>query len=306
MLTMLSNGDYVNLASSRVHRYSQNDLLYLDCDDRMRSAPNAFDPAGSLTEKAEECLTRAGLISTLFTLQDIGDVCDASQTNNDLQFIREVLLKRYGSTLCLDVGCGTGRLLLPLLSQGYKLDGVDSRSAIIRSLAQDLPQSSETRLFVSDAATFCSPNTYTTAFAALNSLRYLVTPARVVAHLRAMAMSMVAGGKYLIQITVCSNPDPATRPLVWTKPGKTEVTYSWSTASVNFVDGVMDEKVTYSINKTTRVEYQPQFLSSYQWISYVLKTSGCWRIEACWKHDYKSASFNNTTNGTLWLLLSRI
>jgi ubiquinone/menaquinone biosynthesis C-methylase UbiE len=47
------------------------------------------------------------------------------------------LAKRTGGPV-LEVGCGTGRVLLPIARQGQKIDGVDSSPAMLRVLTEHL------------------------------------------------------------------------------------------------------------------------------------------------------------------------
>ena len=53
---------------------------------------------------------------------------------DDLQFWDE-LLKSNGGT-ALEVGCGTGRILMPLVQQGHVVDGMDNSKRMVALLKE--------------------------------------------------------------------------------------------------------------------------------------------------------------------------
>lgn len=57
---------------------------------------------------------------------------------DDLPLWRELLTATTG--WCLEVGCGTGRVLLPLLKEGFRVEGIDSSSHMVDLLQMKAKQ----------------------------------------------------------------------------------------------------------------------------------------------------------------------
>lgn len=103
----------------------------------------------------------------------------------------------------VEFGCGSGRLLRPLLEHGYEVDGVDSSSAALQHLSAMLEKNQgayHPRLILGDLAEVALLPSYPAAFAALNTLRCLPSKDAIAAHLRRAAMSIAPEGRYLIHL----------------------------------------------------------------------------------------------------------
>lgn len=120
------------------------------------------------------------------------------------------------ATRLVEFGCGSGRVLLPLLERGYQVDGIDSSSAALGYLCERVKEQSpdyRPHLILGDIAEVALLPAYPGAFAALNTLRCLPSTEAVAAHLRRAAMSVEAGGTYLIHldsfgVDVTERPSP--------------------------------------------------------------------------------------------------
>lgn len=103
----------------------------------------------------------------------------------------------------VEFGCGSGRMLIPLLERGYQVDGVDSSSAALNHLAVKVGRRRRggvPNLVLGDLAEVALLPCYPAAFAALNTMRYLPSMDAAAAHLRRAAMSVEAGGRYLVHV----------------------------------------------------------------------------------------------------------
>jgi len=91
---------------------------------------------------------------------------------------RALLVERGGASL--DVGCGTGRLLLDFLADGFDVDGVDNSPemlALCREKAAALGIDLTGRLFLQEMDALDLPRAYTTIFVPSMSFQLLTDPA---------------------------------------------------------------------------------------------------------------------------------
>mgnify|MGYP003759783945 CR=1 FL=1 len=65
------------------------------------------------------------------------EIADKNHTEHQIQFLKNNLNKKG---LILDLACGTGRHLIPLLAEGYRLIGVDSSLKLLRIAKQRCPR----------------------------------------------------------------------------------------------------------------------------------------------------------------------
>lgn len=97
----------------------------------------------------------------------------AIQFNYDFDFYLS-LAKNAGAVL--DIGCGTGRMLLPLLEQGIKVDGLDNSKAMLK-VARDKCDAYgyQPQLFEADMRDFKLEKKYDLILIPYHSLIYMLT-----------------------------------------------------------------------------------------------------------------------------------
>jgi hypothetical protein len=122
----------------------------------------------------------------------------------------------YASRLPRDAGpvleamCGSGRLLVPLLREGFHVHGADDSAAMLASCEARLKQETfATPLFRQDVATLNLPFRYGAAFVAAGSLQLLVDPARMRRALESLRAHLIPHGLLLLDLGV---PDLARHP----------------------------------------------------------------------------------------------
>ncbi len=112
---------------------------------------------------------------------------------SDRFFYRDVI-QRYGQP-ALDVGCGTGRLLLDYLAQGIDIDGVDNSPemlALCRQKAETLGMTP--RLYEQSMETLALPRTYRTILIPSSSLQLVVELTTAAQALERLVAHLAAGG----------------------------------------------------------------------------------------------------------------
>lgn len=125
--------------------------------------------------------------------------------NDDLELYRG-FAEGAGEPL-LEIGCGSGRLLVPLAAAGYAITGVDSSSVMLARCAAALSaagdDSAARATLVRDDMTDLHLTTkiYRMAFVALGSLQHLATVALRRAALRSIRAHVVAGATLVLDLT---------------------------------------------------------------------------------------------------------
>jgi len=116
---------------------------------------------------------------------------------DDVAFYRTLAAERSGPVL--DLGCGTGRLLIPLLRDGHVVIGIDQSRPMLARAAQRLHRTSAaTRaralLLRADLRRFALRRRATFAVAAFHTVQHLITDGDLLRFLRAARAALVPGG----------------------------------------------------------------------------------------------------------------
>lgn len=107
----------------------------------------------------------------------------------------------------LELGCGTGRVLLPLVMAGHSITGVDISPALLARAAEKLRSqgAANARLVEADLRTFDLPEkSFAFAFCTSNTLMHFTGADDQIAVLRNAARHLRPGGRLLIDLF---NPD---------------------------------------------------------------------------------------------------
>lgn len=161
----------------------------------------------------------------------------------EVSFIRECGQKFASGKVnrLFEPACGTGRLLVALAKQGYRVAGIDLNAKAIEFCNERLERSGfAASTWVADMSDFTAPNRYDVAFNTINSFRHLLTEKQALGHLRAMGDCIRPGGIYLLGVHL--TPTKAA-------PSETE---SWSARRGHLA--VNTHMWTIDRNRRTRIE----------------------------------------------------
>jgi SAM-dependent methyltransferase len=128
----------------------------------------------------------------------------------DIPFWLEVGRKANGPVL--DVGCGTGRVLLRLLEAGIDADGIDLSEAMIGRLRQRAAAKKlTTKALVADMRDFTMPRRYARAICAFNSFAHCDSTNDQISALRCVREHLIEGGALVLHMSYPS-------PRYWAEP----------------------------------------------------------------------------------------
>jgi SAM-dependent methyltransferase len=130
----------------------------------------------------------------------------------DVNFYRRLASDRmaFGAGPVLDLACGSGRLLLPLLRDGHTVVGLDRSRPMLAAAARRVARLSPARrarglLLRGDLAAFSLRRRFGLAICAFHSIQHLIEDPQLLHFLRAVARSLVPGGWFAFDVLP---PDP--------------------------------------------------------------------------------------------------
>jgi SAM-dependent methyltransferase len=137
----------------------------------------------------------------------------------DRPFYRTIIERQGGPAL--DVGCGTGRLILDYLGAGLDVDGVDNSPemlALCRAKAAGLGIDVEGRLFEQEMHELALPRKYATIFVPSLSFQLVLDPAAATATMRRFHDQLAPGGLLVMSFKAKLWEDRPTPPRMQWSP----------------------------------------------------------------------------------------
>jgi SAM-dependent methyltransferase len=131
---------------------------------------------------------------------------DTVGERDDLDFFRNLSARTGGPAL--EVGCGTGRVLLPLARGGLRLTGVDVSGAMLARARAKLAATGlleRVRLVEADAQSMALEERFRLAYVALNTFMHFTSPEAQTRTLERIHRHLVPGGLLALDLF---NPHP--------------------------------------------------------------------------------------------------
>ena len=161
---------------------------------------------------------------------------DTSQWEDRFFYLEAI--RKYGQPV-LDVGCGTGRLLLDFLSQGMDMDGVDNSPEMLALCQQKAAQMGlEPNLYQQYMERLDLPRMYRTILIPSSSLQLVTEPQMVLKTLNRLSAHLEQGGVLVVPfMTLWQEGDP--------------LESEWETSEERPQDGTV-------VRRVARTRYDPE------------------------------------------------
>lgn len=222
------------------------------------------------------------------------DVSFSHEMRDELQFLKKIChAYRYrGRLRLLEPACGTGRLLVPLVKDGFDCTGLDINPHSLRYLKNKLQrQGLRARLIEADMSDFRVGRKFDIAFCTVDTFRHLLTEQQALAHLQCMAESLSATGIYVLGMHLLTDAEVKSRVMRW-KNSRGRLTVKTTMSLVKLDRNKRRETLKVVIQPVTNVKKE-KHVSVYDLRTYKLKQfqsllakSGKFRIIAAYDEYY--------------------
>jgi len=130
----------------------------------------------------------------------------AADTDEVVSFLR-ALAAEIGAATMLELGSGTGRLLLPLAESGFSVEGVEIAPEMVARMREE-DGADRIPVLIGDMADFSLDNRFDIVFTAYNSFQHLTSQERQLECLRTAVRHLAPGGRLVLDAWL---PYPMTR-----------------------------------------------------------------------------------------------
>lgn len=146
------------------------------------------------------------------------DVSFSHEMREELQFLKKICQSyRYqGRLRLLEPACGTGRLLAPLVKEGFDCTGLDINPHSLRYLKDKLQRHGlHAKLLQADMSDFMTRHRFDIAFCTVDTFRHLLTEQQALAHLQCMARALRPTGIYVLGMHLLTDAEIKSRVIRW-------------------------------------------------------------------------------------------
>lgn len=217
------------------------------------------------------------------------------------------ILSEYTNGKGIEMGCGYGRLLLPLVERGFKIDGVDESTPALTWLRRRLNDRFQT--IRSNLEEFGAPESYDFALSGMNSFRYLSNEMGLRRHLRNMAYTVKPGGVYVICVTLVPQLNCFYRNAWQFTYQQRRCEVLWSGIGFDRRKRTIIDLVEITDLEAREIIYSERqeqaHLNIARLEAIIAVVGGYWEIERCVTTSFCKVLPNATLFGNYWIVLRR-
>jgi len=222
------------------------------------------------------------------------DCLGGDLAGDDYEFYLALVRDRGGAAL--DVGCGTGRLLLRMLQEGLDVDGVDtSKDMLALCEAKADERGLDARLFQQSMAELTLSRSYETIIVPCGSFMLLCDDAQALVALQSLRASLTPQGLLVLS---CFAPNSPPKPTFgeWatrstgTLPDGAQVSMEIMTESYDSASNVVISHRRYTSHLEGREDEVEYLADTYRWyapekVSVLLADAGFQKVRTIGSYD---------------------
>lgn len=221
----------------------------------------------------------------------------------DAAFFRQAI--QADGQPALEIGCGSGRLLIPYRAAGLEVEGVDSSTEMLaicrrKAAARDLNAS----LYLQAMQTLELPRRYRLIYVPAATFMLLTKSSDIEHTLGCFCRHLESGGRVLIPLFLPWREDlrgmPPPPPGEWRlrrqalRPEDGKTIRCWDQAEPDFTRQTVHGRLRYEILNGERVEQTEEHSVTLRWhtqeqFSELLRRAGCQEIQALRAHTFDPA-----------------
>jgi SAM-dependent methyltransferase len=202
---------------------------------------------------------------------------DYADYRDDIPLL-EALARRTGGPL-LELGCGTGRALIPLARRGHRVTGVDLSPEMLRIAAAKAKAARVSRrvtLIQGDYADAPLAGPYRFAFVVMNTFMHLLTQEDQLRALRHWREHLTPDGLLLIDVfhpdvgALANLDGQLVHDRTWSDPVTGHTVMKWATSHVELAEQTLHVTLIYEeigpdgVVRRTLVPYEARYLWRYE------------------------------------------
>lgn len=226
----------------------------------------------------------------------------------DVEFFRTAI--RDGGEPALEVGCGTGRLLIPFAVEGLDVEGLDSSEAMLEICRRKAEEAGvQVRLHLAAMEDFGLERRFRTIFVPFGSFMLLDDLSRARAALRCFRAHLETGGRLLIPLHLPWRHDigvePAT-PGKWrlrrvaTRPEDDAVVRCYENPSFDFGRQLQEVRLRFEVVRAGEVIVVEESVQRLRWYTQeeftsLLREAGFREISVLESYSWESADADSAS-----------
>ena len=258
----------------------------------------------------------------LYNHPEIYDIAFSWDLSREIAFFKGVFETHvpFKVTRLLEPACGSGRFLRVLPEHGFRVTGYDVNPAMVEYAERSVSDAGcleDARILLADMVSSEIPGEFDAAYNSINSFRYLLSDANVIAHLKATGSSLRENGVYIVHLNLAQDGelpgigDPGD-PWTMERDG-IRVETSWEIITEDRKTKLSHEICSFEVEQDDRLEHLEEHHTLRMWLfndlESLVERSGQFEIVTIYGEDFEELKDRENLSGELgniYLILKRV